>query len=316
LNRTKILAAALIVSVCLNVLGIVIAITFFKLRSSYHALSKQNKATEQKLAELQNATAPLESIGSMRVSKRTFASHIDGQEDFYAVLPPSQAGRLDYFLVVYLHGMGSSYMEPFIYPEGNPVSTALAKRWANVCVLSCNYRQKQSWGRDEAMADISQNIRELQQQYPIKQIVVLGTSMGGCTALTYATEAPADIREKIVGVVSVEGAGDLAKLHDTTVNNEVRAAIEQAMGGSPAAVPQEYARKSFIPNLGKLAPNVRVSVVSATQDKIVPTPLQEEIVRALQSNGHPTDLIKVESGHSAPPGETYVKAVEFVLQHP
>lgn len=288
---------------------------FFKLRSSYHQLSKQNQEAQQRLAALQAGTQPLEHIGSMQVSKRTFASHVDGQEDFYAVLPPSQSGRLDYFLVVYLHGMGSSYMEPFIYPEENPVATALAKRWANVCVLSCNYRQKASWGRDEAMADISQNIRELEQQYPIKQIVLVGTSMGGCTALTYATEAPADIKDKITGVVSVEGAGDLVRLHATTTNDQVKAAIEQAMGGPPSAIPQEYARKSFIPNINKLRQGTRVSVVSATQDRIVPTPLQEEIVKALQADGRTVDLIKVDSGHSAPPGETYVKAVEYVLQH-
>jgi predicted esterase len=315
LNKSKIVISILILSLGLNVCGIILTVTFFKLRAAYQHLAHQVQALQQGKVTAELA-APLESIGSMRVSRRTFASHVDGKEDFYAVLPPSMSGRLDDILIVYLHGMGSSYLEPFMYPEPTPVATAFAKRWANVCILSCNYRQQASWGRDEAMADISQNIREIEQQYPIKQIVIAGTSMGGCTALTYATEAPDDIKQKIVGVLSVEGAGDLAKLYQTTAYDDLRKALEQALGGTPTTAPAEYARKSFLPNIAKLGTSVRVAVVSATHDNVVPTPLQEEIVKELQNNHHPVDLIKVESVHKPPPDDIYVKAMDFVLQHP
>jgi pimeloyl-ACP methyl ester carboxylesterase len=313
LSRTKIVTGVLILSLGLNVCALVMTVTFFKLRASYKQLEKQLQAIRQK-EKVNGVSAPLETIGSMRVSRRSFASQLDGQEDFYAVLPPSISGRLDYILIVYLHGMGSNYLEPFVYPEPTSVATSFANRWANVCVLSCNYRQQASWGSDAAMADISQNIREIEQQYPIKQIVIAGTSMGGCTALAYAVQAPDDIKEKIVGVLSVEGAGDLAKLYLTTRNPQVQAALQSAMGGTPATAPTEYARKSFIPNVDKLGKNVRVAVVSATQDVIVPTPLQQDIVQALQNAHHPVHVIKVDSGHQAPPGEVYVKAAEFILQ--
>src|SRR6202030_38276 len=98
-----------------------------------------------------------------------------------------------------------------------------------------------SWGSEAAMSDITQNIREVLQQFPIKNIILTGTSMGGCMVLTYATQAPPDIKEKLRGIVSVEGAGDLAKLYDKTANAHVKMALAAMMGGSPPQAQAEYA---------------------------------------------------------------------------
>jgi predicted esterase len=315
LNKPRIIGLLLLISLALNICGVVMAVAFFKLRASYHQAIKEKEEISRKVNASQSGTLPRETVGSLQVAKRSFLSHLDGEEDFFAVLPPSVSRRTDYILIVYLHGMGSNYMEPFVYPADESVAIAYAKRFANVVVLSCNYRKEASWGSDEAMSDITQNIREVEQQYPIKQIVLVGTSMGGCASLQYATEAPDDIRSKLAGVVSVEGAGDLSRLYATTENPYVKQAMEKAFGGKPDAVPQAYQRKSFLSNMDKLPQQARVAVVSAKQDRIVPTPLQEEIVQALQKANRPVTMISVEGGHEAPPGAVYVKGAEFVLQH-
>jgi dienelactone hydrolase len=232
----------------------------------------------------------------------------------FAVQPPEDPSGKDHPLLVYLHGMGSNYMEPFMYPtKENTMAAGFAKRWPKLCLLSCSYRQQAAWGNDKAMADISQNIREVMQQFPINKIVIGGTSMGGGSALTYAIEAPPDIKEKIVGVVSVEGTGDLAELYNTTHSPQVKSAIAKAFGATPDENKELYARKSFVRNIDKLAPKTRVAVVSALQDDVVPTALQTKIVDALKEAHRPFHYITVNTPHAVPSVDVYIEALAFAL---
>lgn len=163
------------------------------------------------------------------------------------------------------------------------------------------------------MSDITQNIRAVWQKFPFKRIVLMGTSMGGCTALTYAAQAPDDIKQKIQGIVSVEGAGDLSRLYDLTDNTTVKAALASIMGGDPKHAPEQFKHKSFIPNSGGLPNAVRVAVISAQKDNIVPPQLQQELVDALNKHHTPVKLISVDGGHGAPPASFYVQGLDFAL---
>lgn len=311
--KNKVTVAALVVSVLLNAAAVVLLICFFKLQSTYHVVLDEKERLQSNFAAIQAGTLPVENIGSNRISKRTFASHLDAVEDYYAVLPPSVGGKLDNTLVVYLHGMGSNYMEPFLNPQPENIALAVSKRYGNVCFLSCNYRKEASCGSDEAMADITQNIRELVQQYPIDKIVLMGTSMGGCTALSYAALAPEDIQKKLRGVVSCEGAGDWNRLCQLTSEPLVKNAIVAAMGGTESAVPEQYKRKSFLANIRSLPKSARVAVISAKQDTIVPPELQAEIVAALQKENYPVTEIAIDAAHGIPPSSNYVQGLEYVL---
>ncbi len=140
---------------------------------------------------------------------------LDGNKDDFAVLPPnSLQGQKDLTLVVYLHGMGSTYMEPFLTPKDKPISQALLEHNPTMVVASLNYRGQSAWANDVAVADIDQNIRELVNRFPISKIVIMGTSMGGCSALAYSYLAADDIKAKMIGVVAAEPAGDLALLFE------------------------------------------------------------------------------------------------------
>lgn len=282
-------------SLLLNVAGVVAAVKLIKVRGSYHRLVREIKA-------------------STNISKRSFVSHLDGAEDMFAVQSPANPAGTDHALLVYLHGMGSNYMEPFMYPtKESTIATAFAKRWPKLCLLSCSYRQQAAWGNDESMADITQNIREVEQQFPIKQIVLAGTSMGGGTALSYAIEAPPDIKQKIVGVVSVEGTGDLTELYNTTHSPQIKAAIAKAFDGAPDQRPQIYQRKSFIHNIDKLPLQARVAVVSALKDDVVPTALQTKIVDGLKQSHRPVHYISVNTPHAVPSVDVYIEALAFAL---
>jgi acetyl esterase/lipase len=312
--KVRVLSGLLAVSLTLNVAGLVFFIGFLNLSGHYKTLKRQRSEMEHSLNVIKTESLMPGSSQAGEIFRRTFISQVDGEPDAFAVMPPSAyQPNTDYTLVVYLHGMGSNYMEPFTAPAGEPLADALAARNHSLVILSCNYRKLSSWGSDNAIADISQNIHEVSAQYPIKRIVMMGTSMGGCTALTYVEKAPADIKQKIVGVVSVESAGDLASLYHLTRHPMIQPALIAAAGGAPEQVPEAYRKLSFIPNLDQFPDTAAVCVVSARSDIIVPPQLQKDVVSALESKHVPVKMIEIDGAHGAPPAPVYLQALDFVL---
>ncbi len=247
------------------------------------------------------------------LSRRMFISKFDGLPDSFAVSPPFLLMPTKAVtLVVYLHGQNSTYFEPFETGLGKCLAETIVGR-ENTVLLSCNYRPPASWGNDAAISDITQNVREMCQEYPVTKIVMMGTSMGGSIAPTFASIAPPDIKDKIVGVVSVEGAGDLANLFNQTTTQTVKNAMMTTFGGTPETQPLAYAAKSFLTHIGELPKGVRFAVVSATHDKVVPPPLQKEMVEALDKANIPNKLIEIDKHHEPPPVEVYGQALDFVL---
>jgi pimeloyl-ACP methyl ester carboxylesterase len=299
----------LILSLLINAAGIVFFILYLGTQGKYKGAQRHSRQMEQYLNSI--AAARLSDQPAERIQKRSFVSPIDGRADifgFIAPLVPTKNGTL----IVYLHGMGSNYLEPFVAPHGDPIADRFVNRNPSLAFMSCSYRDAGSWGNDAALADITQNIHEVCAQYPIDKIVLMGTSMGGCTALIYAELAPHDIKEHIVGVVSVEAAGDLAKLYDECRGRAIANAMFWAFGGSPEQVPAAYDKRSFIHNLDLLPRYVRIAEISAKDDVIVPPHFQHEIVEALQSKQYPVQLIEVDGEHGAPASEIYARAFDYV----
>ncbi|MBY0356663.1 MAG: alpha/beta fold hydrolase [Candidatus Obscuribacterales bacterium] len=298
----------------LNIAGLVFFILFLNLRGSYKAVRKDKVVLERNLAFYRSQNVVGEALSSERIVRKTFVSHKDGQMDYFAFEAPNFVPeKKDYILILYLHGMGSNYMEPFVAPHEQPIASALVQKDSAVGVLSCSYRKESSWGNDLALADITQNVREVMMEYPFSKIVVMGTSMGGTVALNYACVAPADIKEKIVGVVSVESAGDLTQLYKTTANNDIRQALIISLGGMPEQIPAVYADKSFLHNLNLLPQSNRIYILSAKSDRIVPTKLQNDIVNRLNQSGYKVKFEEIEGDHQSPAAKYYVSGLEYVL---
>ena len=312
--KVKILASLLIVSALLNVAGLVFFICFLNLRGHYKEVSRERNIMAHNLSVIHGAGVLSDVLSSDHVYKRTFRSHYDGDEDVFGMIPPStQPPARNLTLVVYLHGMGSSYLEPFVVPENRPIADAVTHKFPSVVFISSSYRKEASWGNPPAMADITQNIREVCQELPIQKIVLVGTSMGGCTVLTYAAIAPTDIKDKIAGVVSVESAGDLAKLYKLSRHPAIRPALVQAVGGAPEQAAEAFRQMSLMGNIDGLRQSVRVAVISAKDDDIVPPQLQKDIVEALEQRNVPVKLIEIDGGHGAPPAPVYLQGMDFVL---
>ncbi|MBX9568985.1 MAG: alpha/beta fold hydrolase [Candidatus Obscuribacterales bacterium] len=255
-----------------------------------------------------------QALSSDSVQRRTFVSTLDANMDTYAFQAPSYTPNvLDYTLVVYLHGMGSNYMEPFVTPSEQTIASALTRDIPRVGLLSCSYRKDAAWGSDAAMADIIQNTRQVLQEFPFKSIVVMGTSMGGCVALNFAATAPEDIKQKIIGVVSMEASGDLVQLFKISAHRDIRPAMMIAFGGTPEQIPDVYRRKSFLSNIDGLPTGAKVYILSARADRIVPPELQKAVVEELKKRSVPVQFEEIDGQHRAPAASFYAKGLNFVL---
>ncbi len=314
IRKPSLVVTALFVSCLLNLVGIFFFVWFLQTAAHLKHVKREKNLLAQNLAVLRGQSRVNDVLSSSDVIKSNFVSHFDGQEDSFGVLPArAPKPPAGYDLIIYLHGMGSTFLEPFVCPQQEPIAKQVCDTHPDIIFASLNYRRAWSWGNDAAISDISQNIRELIQRYPVNRIIILGTSMGGCTALTYTALAPDDLKAKIIGAVSAEGAGDLARLFKETKNTTIPPALINAFGGRPEAVPERYAKQSFLSNIQGLRGDTRFSIISASRDTIVPPQFQKELVDILQKRNNATRLLEVNSGHGVPPASYFVDGLNFVL---
>ncbi len=312
--KSPVLAVILMFSLLLNAAGIVFFILFLNEHGHYKSAKREKAVLERSLMIAQSGSAVQQVLSSDSVQKRAFVSQKDGNMDTFAFQAPQYVpGTLDYTLVVYLHGMGSNFMEPFVKPAAQTIASGVSRDNPRIGVLSCNYRQEASWGNDAAVSDIVQNIREVMQEYPFKNIVIMGTSMGGCVALNFAATAPDDIKSKIVGVVSMESSGDLVSLFNKTKTGAIRPAMMMAFGGAPDQVESTYRKKSFLTNIDALPRSARIYVLSAKADTVVPPELQKNVIDELKKRSIASHIDEIEGQHEAPSAQYYARGVRFAL---
>ncbi|HEY9714011.1 MAG TPA: alpha/beta fold hydrolase [Chroococcales cyanobacterium] len=312
--KFKILIGVLCLSLLANAAGIVFLCLYVGQLKRVKTIKRENYQLRNNLSIVKSAGMITDLATSDRLSRRAFISQFDGEEDAFALCPAVLSGPArEITLIVYLHGMGSTLQEPFLFPKDHPLAFTIVDHKPKTVLLSCSYRKEASWGSDAAVADITQNIREICQQYPVKRIILMGSSMGGCVALTYAATAPQDIKEKLIGVVSCESTGDLAKLFQTTKLPGVQVAMVNAFGGMPDQLPQIYQNKSFIPNIDKLPSGTRIALISAKKDTTVPTQLQHDLIDAMNEHHVANKLIEVDQPHGNPPVEVFMDGLDFVL---
>lgn len=313
--RPKILGAILIVAVLADIAGIVFLVLFITQSNTIHKLKKEKNVLASNLAAMRNATAFSQEKPPELPEKHSFIAKEDGTPDVYVVSPPMVFdGNKDLTLVVYLHGMGSNCLEPFMAPRGNTIAAVVQGHNPAIVFSSLSYRATTSWLNGKALADVNQNIRELCERYPISRIVIMGTSMGGCSALAYAVVAPDDIKARMAGVVASEAAGDLAELFHKTPSNMVKSGILVGLGSTPENAPQVYAERSFNNNIGRLKPGLRVALISAKQDSIIPQSFQKDTLSKLEAAKVPCTLLETPDKHGVPAAQYYLDGLNFVLQ--
>ncbi|MEZ4537256.1 MAG: hypothetical protein R3D26_19995 [Cyanobacteriota/Melainabacteria group bacterium] len=80
--------------------------------------------------------------------RRDFVSIKDGIPDSYLLIPLKAAASFSnkYTLFVYLHGMGSNYLEPYVVANKTPIAPSIRDAFPSAVIASLNYRKSNAWG--------------------------------------------------------------------------------------------------------------------------------------------------------------------------
>ncbi len=219
-------------------------------------------------------------------------------------------------LVVYLHGLGAAWQQPFMLPKRHTYASTASHVKPNVVFMSPQYATLTKCLDTTSMANITSAIEKIREKQPFKKIVLSGCSMGAAAALSYATQAPPEIRRQIVGVIAMYPAGDLVEFHDMTATALVRSALETCFGGSPAdpKIKERYLSMSVIPHIDEFPKAAKVYVISALADTTVPPILQKKLVEAMSSHGISVKMEEIQAPHEIPPShKSYSTALKYIL---
>lgn len=222
----------------------------------------------------------------------------------------------DSALVVYLHGLSANWQQPFQFPWKHTYADTVSHFRPGITFMSMQYGSQGQWIDKGAFEDITCGIRTILEKYPSDKIVLAGCSMGASSALTYAANAPDDLKKKIVGIVAMYPAGDFAELHDKTTTKVVKLALEGCFGGKPdnPEAKKRYLALSPIANLDRFPATTRVAVISASEDVTIPPKLQETLVEALKKRNVSTRFESVKSSHELPPPHnSFYDALKFAV---
>jgi pimeloyl-ACP methyl ester carboxylesterase len=238
-----------------------------------------------------------------------FISCVDGKDDFYSLRASNSPKDLG-ILLVYLHGLAGDFHE--LYKSG--LANAIDKAFPSLSLLSSNYGHTPSWGSAVSRIDITNNIRHVMTNTAVKQIVLIGTSMGASTALAYAATAPNYIKNKIIGVVAVAPCAELADLYQQTMAPEVKTSLEAALGGNPADKAGFYHQNSVDAGLGFLSHKIKIAIITAKEDTLVPIALQMDVVRDFNNRDMNTKCFELQGKSEPPPVDSIMEGLHFVLQ--
>jgi hypothetical protein len=220
------------------------------------------------------------------------------------------------FLVVYFHSYGGNYLEPFELPSAaDSISKALLKDIPGVAILTMDRESTAALNGSDGYRAVSQLIMKYYAEHPsFKHIILCGTSLGAYESVAYLHYAPQNIFEKISGIITVEPTDDLAELYYKTRSPKVKQLIFTTFGGDPVREPEYYHSHSIKTLYSNVPdrPNVRVCVVSAKYDQVVPTSQQKRLCETLRNKKFQVKMVEINQAHSIAAAATYGKALHYV----
>ncbi|HEY9677510.1 MAG TPA: hypothetical protein V6C76_05850 [Drouetiella sp.] len=220
------------------------------------------------------------------------------------------------FLVIYFHSYGGDYLEAFEKPsKSDSIAKAFMKDIPGVAVMTVDRDPAASLNGSDGYRVVTQLILQSYDKYPsLKHIILSGTSLGAYESVVYPFYAPANILEKIHGIISVEPTDDVAELYWKTGSPRVRELLNVAFHGSPKQEPDYYRTHSVKTIWSHMPdrPQTKVCIVSAKRDKVVPPMQQKRLATTLREKKMNVRLVEIDRTHSVADAVTYGDALHFV----
>lgn len=236
------------------------------------------------------------------ITDRTFKSKFDETEQKYVeLLPNNFRSDQTYDMIIGLHGHGSDRWQFATQerPECLAFRTFAAKH--NMIAITPDYRAKTSWMGPAAEADVLQIIEELRTTYKIGKVYLIGGSMGGTSALTFAAIHP----HMINGVTSMNGHANHLEYEN------FQSHIAASFGGTKDAFPDEYKKRS-----AEYWPEILTMPIAFTVgelDKSVPPHSVIRLYEILKKLNRKVFLINHTGGGHSTSFHEAMSALEFMI---
>jgi len=218
-----------------------------------------------------------------------FRAALDGTEQAYVIALPDDAQAAPdqpRDLMIALHGHGSDRWQFARDPRDECRAARDAATERGMIYVSPDYRAPTSWMGPAAVADMCQLIADLRAAHPIARVILVGGSMGGSSALTFAALHP----ELIAGVAAMNPTAN--HLEYTNFQD----AIAASFGGSKREIPEVYKAHSAEYWPERLTMPIGLSL--GGRDESVPPHSVRRLAAVLAAIGRPVHLIdRPERGH-------------------
>jgi len=159
----------------------------------------------------------------------------DGTEQFYMeMLPAGFDPHREYDTIIGLHGHGADRKQFASDPRPECAAFRAFAASHGMIAVTPDYRAPTSWMGPKAEADLVQLVGALKSRYRVRRLFLVGGSMGGASALTFAVLHP----DLVDGVTAMNGHAnhlEFAGFQD---------AIAESFGGSKDTIPEEYRKRS------------------------------------------------------------------------
>ena len=223
-----------------------------------------------------------------------FKAQIDQTEQRYVErLPTGFEPQKPHDVLIALHGHGSDRWQFINDMRGECRGLRDVADRHGLIFISPDYRAKASWMGPKAEADVHQIITKAKKRHRVNRVFIAGGSMGGTSALIFATLHP----ELIAGVCALNSTANLVEY----------AGFKEAIDASYVS-PDERHKRS--PELHAERLTMPVALTTGGKDSIVPP---DSTLRLAKKLKHVLSLHNETGAHSTSYDDT-VKAMEFVFQ--
>jgi len=239
------------------------------------------------------------------VNEVIFVSPFDGLKQSYLIKKPKSS--IYHGIAICLHGATNHQCQGMDRNIFNGTFGHIQDYFEkNNYVYVCPEYRGDSWMNNAAESDIFYLINRLKSEFKTGNVILMGGSMGGTSALIFSTRHP-DI---VSGVFAMCPATDMEKLYYQWIfGNQKHLAygIEVAYGGGPEHKKIEYTKHSSIRHIKKLK-NKPVAIIHGNSDNLISVEHSRDFVNKAEKTGIKIFYQEIENGdHDSP-----VKRFSFI----